>query len=100
MTLASLKGPWTYRRSFPSEGWDVWWVLTADGTDITSLPGDTPESVVAAIAAAPEMLEVLENLYDRYYSCIGNEGPEAYAAKQMINKLRGSTTYIPPAAPD
>ena len=41
------------------------------------------------IAAAPELLEALEALADRYNDVIGNEGVECYKARAAIAKARG-----------
>lgn len=41
------------------------------------------------IVAAPDMLEALKALYSRYVECIGNEGPEALAARAAIQKAEG-----------
>jgi hypothetical protein len=38
------------------------------------------------IAAAPDLLEALEKLHERYLLAIGNEGPEALAARSAIAK--------------
>jgi hypothetical protein len=41
------------------------------------------------IGAAPELLEALKALHDRYITAIGNEGPEALAARIAIAKAEG-----------
>lgn len=42
------------------------------------------------IAAAPDLLAALEALHHRYVLAIGNEGPEAIAARAAIAKAKGS----------
>jgi hypothetical protein len=47
---------------------------------------DYKEPDMRLIAAAPELLEALQALYERYLLAIGNEGPEAAAARLAIAK--------------
>jgi hypothetical protein len=41
------------------------------------------------IVAAPDLLEALKQLHERYVMAIGNEGPEAMAARLAISKAEG-----------
>ena len=57
--------------------------------DPRSIMKEEHEANAKLIAAAPEMLEALKTLLERYSSFIGNEGIECYQARAAITKAEG-----------
>lgn len=84
-------GPWTIAHNV----WGMNGISTVDlEKEITphlSVRSEEEEANAYLIAAAPDLVEALESLYERYIACIGNEGPEASAARQALARAYGET---------
>lgn len=88
-------GPWRLERIENDSGYIVH-LCPVDGETQSILTVVEYESVKFAavykdadaflIAAAPDLLEALKSLHERYVAAIGNEGPEALAARIAITK--------------
>ena len=105
--MSHTPGPWfAYQNTIDAWGVetrrdrdDESWTSTGLGAAIVHGIGDdterrtrgNEEANARLIAAAPELLEALEKLHERYVMAIGNEGPEALAARAAIAKARGTS---------
>jgi hypothetical protein len=97
-------GPWICRQQFANR-----WLIekdqgvNADGEKLVPLGIASVHSTILEvgcsgptdanarlIAAAPALLEALKALHERYVFAIGNEGPEAIAARMAISAATGS----------
>ena len=85
MQTQPTSGPWHYETAdgFCGE------IVDADGDCVATFVDDPSDQNVMLLTAAPDLLEALKALLERYVLAIGNEGIECLNARAAIAKATG-----------
>lgn len=93
MSAKHTTGPWSAEPTCPNDGVNCWFIVSEDRKQVGSVDGyqGDPEREANArlIAAAPDLLEALQNVVDAWSSQFERQG---HMAPEWAKKARAAIT--------